>query len=104
MGTTAETEIRALLDEHAAAHAKRDAERIFALYASDAVNYTLAPPLQQGPETPYGTVEGLQAWFATFDGPVNVSHDGAVVVADGDVAYAHVLSNLSATPAGSPEP
>ena len=40
---------RAFLDEHAAAHAARDADRLFAAYSADAVCYTLAPPLQRVP-------------------------------------------------------
>ena len=98
-----ETEIRAVLDEHAAAHAARDADRLFATYSTDAVCYTLAPPLQQGPDTPYGTPEGLRAWFATFDGPVRIHYRDPVVTAAGDVAFVHSLTQMSATPAGSDE-
>ncbi|MDQ2812998.1 MAG: SgcJ/EcaC family oxidoreductase [Actinomycetota bacterium] len=98
-----EADIRALLDEHAAAHAARDAERVLGLYLPGAVTYTLAPPLQQGPDTPYGTVEGLQAWFATFDGPVGLSYRDVEVTADGSVGYAHTLTRMIATPAGAPQ-
>jgi uncharacterized protein (TIGR02246 family) len=99
----AETEIRAVLDEHAAAHAARDADRVFATHSTDAVCYTLAPPLQQGPDTPYGTPEGLRAWFATFDGPVRIHYRDPAVTAAGDVAFVHTLTQMSATPAGSDE-
>lgn len=57
--TAADTQILAVLDEHAAAHAARDVQRMIAPYTDDAACYTLAPPLQQGPDTPYGTPEGL---------------------------------------------
>ena len=98
-----ETEIRAVLDEHAAAHAARDADRLFAAYSTDPVCYTLAPPLQQGPDTPYGTPDGLRVWFATFDGPVHIHYRDPVVTATGDVAFVHTLTQMSATPAGSDE-
>jgi uncharacterized protein (TIGR02246 family) len=97
----AATEILAVLDENAAAHAARDAQRMIALYTDDATWYTLAPPLQQGPHTPYGTPEGLQAWLATFDGPVLINYRDPVVTADGDVAFVHTLTQMTATPAGA---
>ena len=102
--TTAQTDILALLDEHAAAHAASDPQRVFALYADDAVSYTLAPPLQQGPDTQYGTVDGLRAWFATFDGPVRIDYRDPEVTVDGDVGYVHMLTKMTATPAGGSEP
>ena len=96
-----DAEILAVLDEHAAAHAARDARRMIALYTDDATCYTLAPPLEQGPDTPYGTLEGLQAWLATFDGPVLIDYRDPVVTADGDVAFVHTLTRMTATPAGA---
>ena len=99
-----EADIRGLLAEHSAAHAARDAEAVMARYLPEAVAYTLAPPLRQGPGTPYGTVEGLQAWFATFDGPVDVSYRDLEVTVDGSVGYAHTLTRMTATPAGAVEP
>jgi ketosteroid isomerase-like protein len=99
-----ESEVRAVLAEHAAAHAARDAGRLFALYADEPVLFTLAPPLQQTPDTEYGTRSGLQAWFDGFAGPVEVEYRDPVVIADGDVAFVHTLARLSATPVGAPEP
>ena len=82
--TATDAEILAVLDERVAAHAARDAQRMIATCTDDAVRYTLAPPLQQGPGTPYGTLEGLQAWLATFDGPVLIDYRDPVVTTDGD--------------------
>jgi ketosteroid isomerase-like protein len=96
-----DAEILAVLDERVAAHAARDAQRMIATCTDDAVRYTLAPPLQQGPGTPYGTLEGLQAWLATFDGPVLIDYRDPVVTADGDVAFVHALTQMTATPAGA---
>jgi ketosteroid isomerase-like protein len=102
--THTEAEIRAVLDQHAAAHAARDAEAIVAAYADGAVRYALAPPLQQGPGTMVGDVQGVRAWLATFDGPVRIEHRDLVVTADGSVAFASALTRMTATPAGAAEP
>lgn len=102
--TRAEQEIHAILDAHVAAHADRDAERLVSLYTADAVGYTLAPPLQQTPDTAYGTVEGLRKWFASFDGPVRVTYRDPVVTVDGAVAFVHTLTSMTATPSGAAEP
>ena len=102
--TSAETEIRAILAEHAAAHAARDVDRILAPYIEGAVRYDLAPPLQQSPGTFVGDTEGLRNWLATFDGPVQITYRDPVVVADSDVAFAYALTLMTATPAGTPEP
>jgi ketosteroid isomerase-like protein len=102
LATATDTEILAVLDEHAAAHAARDVQRMIAAYTYDAVCYTLAPPLQQGPDTAYGTPEGLQAWLATFDGPVLIDYRDPVVTADGDVAFVHTLTQMTATPPAPP--
>lgn len=99
-----EAQVLEVLDEHAATHAERDAERLFALYADVPVMYTLAPPLQQGADTEYGTTKGLQAWFDGFAGPIQVEYRDPVVTADGDVAFVHTMTRLTATPAGAPEP
>lgn len=106
MGTTTPTEdaINAVLDAVVAAHAARDADAILAEYDDDAVRYTLAPPLQQGADTEYGNADGLTTWLATFDGPVLVEHRDRHISAAGDVAFAHTLSRMTATPAGASDP
>lgn len=102
--TSAANAILALLATHAAAHAARDVDAVFGLYAEDAVSYTLAPPLQQGPDTAYGSPAGLTAWFATFDGPVEIHYRDPVVTLDGGVAFVHTLTRMTATPAGTEAP
>lgn len=98
-----EQEIRAILDAHVAAHADRDVDGLMSLYSADAVCYTLAPPLQQTPDTAYGSAEGLRKWFATFDGPVRVTYRDPVVTVDDTVAFVHMLTSMTATPAGAAE-
>jgi ketosteroid isomerase-like protein len=97
------TDVHAVLDKFAAAHAAHDADSLFALYSDDLVTYSLAPPLQQGPDTPYGSVDGIRAWFAGFDGPVRITFRDPVVSQDGDLALAHTLTQMRMTPAGHGE-
>jgi ketosteroid isomerase-like protein len=99
----AETDVHAVLDKFVAAHALHDADGLFALYSDDVVSYSLAPPLQQGPDTPYGTLDGIRAWFAGFDGPVQLSHDDPVVHQDGELAFVHALTQMTATRVGQDE-
>jgi ketosteroid isomerase-like protein len=97
------TDVHAVLDELATAHAAHDANGLFALYTDDMVSYSLAPPLQQGPDTPYGTVDGIRAWFAGFDGPVQITYHDPIVHQDCDLAFAHTLTQMTATRAGQDE-
>jgi ketosteroid isomerase-like protein len=97
------TDVHAVLEKFVAAHAAHDAEGLFALCSEDVVSYSLAPPLQQGPDTPYGTVDGIRAWFAGFDGPVLISFRDPVVSQEGDLAFAHTLTNMKVTRAGQQE-
>lgn len=99
--TADDTAIRDLLADRSMVPA--DAEWLFAAYNDDAVRYTLAPPLQQGPGTEYGDVAGVRRWLETFDGPVRVEHRDLAVSVAGDVAFAHSLSSMTATPAAAPE-
>ena len=97
------TDVHAILDELAAAHAAHDADGLFALYSDDVVAYSLAPPLQQGPDTPYGTVDGTRVWFAGFDGPVQLTFRDPVVSQDRDLAFAHTLTHMTVKPVGQDE-
>ena len=97
------TDVHAVLDEFATAHARHDADGLFALYSDNVVSYSLAPPLQQGPDTPYGSLDGIRAWFAGFDGPVQITYHDPVVHQDGNLAFAHTLTQMMSTRAGQDE-
>ncbi len=100
---TSEAQVRALLAQHTDAHARRDPAGILAVFAPEARRFDLAPPLQQAPGTLVGDLDGVTAWLATFDGPVVIEHHDLVVDVDGDLAFAHALTRMAATPAGEPE-
>ncbi|MDQ3576036.1 MAG: hypothetical protein M3381_15505 [Actinomycetota bacterium] len=65
----AEAQIRELVADRETAMQKADVERLVARLAPETVRFGLAPPLaQSGPEV--RDMNGLQAWFDTFDGPI----------------------------------
>lgn len=97
------TDIHAVLEKFVAAHAAHDAKALFALYSEDLVAYSLAPPLQQDPDTPYGTVAGIQTWFAGFERPMGISFRDPVVTQEGDLAFVHCLTKMTFTRAGESE-
>lgn len=93
MTTPSDTaEIRAVLDGMAAAHRDKDAAAILAPLTADAVICDLAPPLGHAPDR-----DGLAAWLATWDGPIEVTSRDLVIEVDGDIAFTHGLEHVSAT-------
>src|SRR5436309_15062941 len=63
-----ETEIRTLLDGHAAALRAKDPEGVVAHHAADFIQFSLAPPLRwKG-----ANKSGLAAWFSTWNGPLEI--------------------------------
>ena len=86
-----EAAIRKIIDDHAQAHARKDAAAIVADCASDALFCTLAPPLAQRG----GDRAGLVAWLATWDGPIGLSHRDLNIPAGDRVAFATGLSHMT---------
>jgi ketosteroid isomerase-like protein len=88
-----EAQIRALLDGRARAMRAKDVDGVMARYAPEAVVFDLAPPLiSTGADA-----ENLQAWFATWEGPIDFEIRDLNVLAGDDVAFCHSLSRLSGT-------
>ncbi len=84
-------EITALFDQLGEAHASHDADAIVAAYASDAVVFSLAPPLgERGIDR-----DDIAAWLKTWDGPVRVdARDVDLTISDG-VAFSTALNRMS---------
>ena len=83
--------IRKIIDDHAQAHARKDAEAIVADCAPDALFCTLAPPLAQRG----GDMDGLKAWLRTWDGPIGLSHRDLAISTGDRVAFATSLSHIT---------
>jgi ketosteroid isomerase-like protein len=98
--TRDERDIRAVIKSLAGALHDKDAKRALGHYASDAVVFSLAPPLVQSSRNPESD---LNAWFATWKGPVEQSHHDMVIETGGDIAFCRCLARLNATTVGGEE-
>ena len=91
-----ETGIRAVIDDWASAIRAKNAGGVVSCYAANAVKFTLAPPLQYSRDNPFDEKE-LQAWFASFQGPLGYEiRDLSITIGD-DVAFCHSLNRMTAT-------
>ena len=94
--TTAREQIRAVLDDWAAAITTKDARRAVVHYAPDVVSFTLAPPLRYAGDE-VRDPDGLDGWFRTWDGPIGYEIGERVIEVGGDVAFCHGLTHLTGT-------
>lgn len=87
---TDRAEIEGLLKELSRAHAEHDAEAIVNAYTADAVIYSLAPPLGcRGMDR-----EGIVAWLATWEGPIQIDWRDLDLAIDGNLAFASALNRM----------
>jgi ketosteroid isomerase-like protein len=87
----AEARIRALIDDWANAIRTKDVDGVMARQMADSVTFDLAPPLIST-----GTdAKGLQAWFSTWQGPLDYEIRDLNITAGDDVAFCHGLNRLS---------
>ena len=85
--------IGATIDDWAGALRAKDAAGVVARHGPDYLQFSLAPPLQHS----NSDAEGLDSWFATWDGPLGYEiHDREIAVG-GDVAFCHGLVRLCGT-------
>ncbi|MBM7808659.1 ketosteroid isomerase-like protein [Geodermatophilus bullaregiensis] len=98
--TRDEQRVRAVIEDRDRAVADRDAERFVASYTPSVVVFDLAPPLRR-PAAEVLDPGGKRAWMAGFE--PGIAHDTSdlTVTVDGDVAVAHGLVSMTATPKGS---
>ncbi|MGO1080485.1 YybH family protein [Inquilinus sp. CA228] len=90
---TTEARIHALVGERSAALRRKDAKSVVACQAADYVLYSLAPPLR----TEEAGTEGLEAWFATWRGPIGYEIHDLGIAAGGDVAFCHGFARMTGT-------
>jgi PhnB protein len=91
--TTGEAEIRALIDAWAKAMRAKEVDGVLSHYAADSVTFDLAPPLISAG----ADAKGLQAWFATWQGPLDYVVRDLRITAGDDVAFGRSLNRLSGT-------
>ncbi|MEV6565706.1 YybH family protein [Streptomyces kronopolitis] len=93
---TDEEQIRAVLADRAAATKARDARRFLSHTTPDLVEFSLAPPLQyKGPQA--RDPRALEAWYATWQGPVEVTPTQLEITVGGDVAFCHSINRMRGT-------
>lgn len=83
--------IRKIIDDHAQAHARKDADAIVADCAPDALFCILAPPLAQRG----GDRAGLESWLSTWDGPISLTHRDLNISTGDAVAFATSLCHMT---------
>ncbi|MDB6138677.1 MAG: putative glyoxalase family protein [Verrucomicrobiaceae bacterium] len=91
--TTAEGQIRDVIEAWAAAIRARDVAGVLEHFHEDSVRFYLAPPLKA--TTPLKT--NLGEWFATFDGPLGYEIRDLAVTANEALAFAHSLNHVTGT-------
>ena len=94
--TTAREQIRAVLNDLAAAITAKDAHRAVAHHAPDVVSFSLAPPLSSAGDEVRDPA-GIEGWFRTWDGPIGYDIGERVIEVDGDVAFGHGLTHMTGT-------
>jgi ketosteroid isomerase-like protein len=98
--TRDEQQVRAVIEGRSRAIEEKDADRLVGFYAPDVVVFGLAPPLRQ-PTAEVLDPASHRAWFATFEREIEYDARGLTVTVGGDVAFAHGLVRMAATPRGS---
>jgi ketosteroid isomerase-like protein len=97
-----EGEIRALIEERAAAIREKDSARAVATLADDVVAFELAPPLALAAGQARD-LAALTAWLSGWEGPVGVEIRDLHVEAAGDVGWSRSLNRLHGTLKGGRE-
>src|SRR3990170_4995318 len=91
--TSAETQIRALLDSRSAAMGDKDIEWVMSLYSPDIVYFDLIPPLQYAGSS--ALRERFLDWFGRWTGPIGQELGDLNVIAGDTVAAAWMLIRAS---------
>lgn len=86
-----DTEIRAVIDDWAEGLRTKDAKRVMAHGPADFLHFSLAPPLIAKDTG----ARGLNEWFATWDGRLELEITDLVITAGDDVAFATSINHLA---------
>jgi ketosteroid isomerase-like protein/uncharacterized protein YndB with AHSA1/START domain len=91
-----ETQVRAVLENRAAALRVKDAARFVACFDPSAVKFDFAPPLQESGSSVVDPA-GLQWWLDTWDGNITYELADLTIAAGRDVAFCHSLVHVAGT-------
>lgn len=98
--TKDEADIRKIIDDHAKALYAKNSDQLYAHAAADCLSFDLDPPLQHNGSRAEATAR-IEAWFATWDGPIGWEDRDVVVQAGDNVAFSTALSRISGSKVGS---
>ena len=90
--TSDEAGIRSLIEQRAKALHAKNAEGVIACRTADYRQFSLAPPLAHSSDA-----NDLNAWFATWQGPIGSGARDLQIVVSGDAAFSHGLSRMTGT-------
>lgn len=95
-----ESAVRTLIEALHRARRNKDAHAVAALYAPDAAIFNLAPPLSH-----HGIdLDELEAWFDTWEGPIDLEARDFVISISGDLALTYGFFHLAGTKKGASQP
>jgi ketosteroid isomerase-like protein len=96
-----QSEIRTLMETRGQAIRAKDIDRLMSVFADDVVYFDVVPPLR------YAGAATLRArfthWFGSWESGIGQELHDLTVIADGDVASAHMLVRASGTRTGGRE-
>jgi PhnB protein len=87
-----EAQIRDVIEGWADALRAKNADGVASHNTADFIQFSLAPPL-----IAQADLEKLQAWFATWQGPIGYEIHNLSISAGDCVAYCHSLNRMSGT-------
>src|SRR5262245_51920272 len=88
-----EAQIRKVVDDSACTLRNKDADAMLFHYAPSLVHFSLAPPLLSA----RSEAKDLNAWFATWQGPIGYEVHDLNITVGGDIAFSHSLNGMSGT-------
>lgn len=89
---TEEEQVRAVMDDRAEGLRTKNAGGVIRHHAGDFVLFSLAPPLVSQTDP-----RDLEAWFATWRGPIGYEIRARTIAVGGDVAFCHSLNKMAGT-------
>jgi PhnB protein len=92
--TNDESQIRKLIEDRAGALRGKRAADFLSRHATDMVKFDLAPPLRSVGANALDR-QKLEAWFATWEGPIGYEMSELEVTASSDLALCHALLRIS---------
>jgi PhnB protein len=90
---TDEAQIRAVIERWADSLRNKDADDVLSHYAPKLVHFSLAPPVLSA----VSDAKGLNAWFATWQGPIGYKIRNLSVTIGDDLAFSHSLNRMHGT-------